>query len=322
MRNKIITFSAILSICVVPVFPADAQDDRAIFIGGASPAGVYHAVGGAICKQVNKGRRRHGVYCFVESTNGSIDNLRAVRNGELEFGVAQSDWQRRAYYGMGLFASYGPFRNLRSVFSVHSESFVLLARKGASIQSFADLKGKRVNMGVSGSATRATMEVLMDAFGLAVGDLALVSDYRGTKISRALCDGTLDAAVYFVGHPNENVDLATSSCGAVLVEISGAPVERLVGGGYYRRAFIPGGMYPGNDKDIETIGADATVVTNADTPDDIVRAVMRAVFANIKSFRKLHPAFVALKADEMADTGQGAPPHPAAVQYFEEAGLR
>ena len=321
MRRNIAALAALL-IFTAPGVSAATEEQRPVFIGAASPTGVYHAVGGAVCRQINKSRRRHGIYCFVETTNGSIDNLQALRAGEFEFGVVQSDWQSRAYHGAGIFEDYGPFKNLRAVFAVHSESFVLLARKGAGIKSFADLRGKRVNAGVAGSASRATMEILMEAFGFSAGDVALASESHGHHVSRALCSGKLDAIVYFFGHPNEDVDSATALCGAVLVEVSGDPVTQLMENNpFYRKAVIPGGLYPGNPVDIKTFGAVATVVTVAETPDEIVRAMVRAVFKNIESFRQLHPAFTLLEKRDMAAADMGAPLHPAAADYYKDEGL-
>ena len=301
---------------------AAEEQQRPVFIGAASPTGVYHAVGGAVCRQINKSRRKHGVYCFVETTNGAIDNLQALRAGEFEFGVVQSDWQSRAYNGTGIFEDYGPFKNLRAVFAVHSESFVLLARKDAGIKSFADLRGKRVNVGPAGSAGRATMDVLIEAFGFSASDFTLTFGAHGHHVARALCNERLDAVVYFLGHPNEDVDSATALCGAVLVEVSGDPVTELVENNlFYREAVIPGGLYPGNPVDVKTFGAVATVVTVADTPDEIVRLMARAVFKNIESFRQLHPAFTLLDKHDMAAAEMGAPLHPAAAAYYKNEGM-
>ena len=83
----------------------------------------------------------------------------------MELGIAQSDWQFHAFEGTGAFKQAGPFDDLRSVFSIHSESFTVIARRGAGIKTFKDLKGKRVNVGNPGSGQRATMEVVLDAFG-------------------------------------------------------------------------------------------------------------------------------------------------------------
>ena len=87
---------------------------------------------GAICRLVNKGRKEHGIRCSAESTGGSVYNLNTIREGELDFGVAQSDWQFHAYNGTSKFAERGAFKKLRAVFSVHPEPFTLVARKDSA----------------------------------------------------------------------------------------------------------------------------------------------------------------------------------------------
>ena len=99
------------------VLPTQAQQ-RFVSIGTGGVTGVYYPTGGAICRLVNKDRKKHGIRCSAESTGGSVYNINTVREGELEFGVAQSDWHH-AYNGTSKFADQGKFSDLRWSFSVH-----------------------------------------------------------------------------------------------------------------------------------------------------------------------------------------------------------
>ncbi|MEX2407956.1 MAG: TAXI family TRAP transporter solute-binding subunit, partial [Rhodovibrionaceae bacterium] len=135
--------------------PAEAQDQRFVSVGTGGVTGVYYPAGGAICRLVNKNRKEHGIRCSVESTGGSVYNVNTIREGELEFGVAQSDIQHKSYHGESeTFADQGPFEDLRAVFSLHPEPFTVVARSDSGIKDFADLKGKRVNIGNPGSGQR------------------------------------------------------------------------------------------------------------------------------------------------------------------------
>ncbi|MEL6291641.1 MAG: TAXI family TRAP transporter solute-binding subunit, partial [Pseudomonadota bacterium] len=82
---------------------AATAQQRFISIGTGGVTGVYYPTGGAICRLVNKDRKKHGIRCSAESTGGSIYNINTIRQGELEFGVAQSDWQYHAYNGTSKF---------------------------------------------------------------------------------------------------------------------------------------------------------------------------------------------------------------------------
>ncbi|MBE3639514.1 TAXI family TRAP transporter solute-binding subunit [Mangrovicoccus algicola] len=300
---------------------ASAQETQFISIGTGGVTGVYYPTGGAICRLVNKSRKEHGIRCAVESTGGSVYNINTIQAGELEFGVAQSDWQYHAYNGSSQFADH-PFPELRAMFSVHPEPFTLLVRADSGIESFEGLKGKRVNVGNPGSGQRATMEVVMDAFGITMDDFALATEYKGSEMAKEICDGNIDAMIYTVGHPAAAIQEATTTCDVNLVDVAGEPIDKLVADNpYYRVATVPGGMYAGNPDDVTTFGVGATFVTSEAVPEEVAYVVAKAVFENLDDFRGLHPAFANLKAEEMVSDGLSAPLHPGAEKAYKELGL-
>jgi TRAP transporter TAXI family solute receptor len=293
-----------------------------ITIGTGGVTGVYYPTGGAICRLVNKDRKEHGIRCTVESTAGSVYNLRNIRAGELDFGVAQSDWQYHAYHGTSVFKDEGAFPDLRAVFSVHPEPFTVVARADAGIRDFDDLKGKRVNVGNPGSGQRATMEVVMEAKGWSMSDFSLASELKSAEQAQALCDNKIDAFVFTVGHPSGSIKEATTTCDTVMVNVTGPTIEKLVNDNpYYSWATIPGGMYRGSPQDTRTFGVRATFVTSSRVSDEVVYNVVKAVFENFDDFKKLHPAFQILKKQEMVQEALSAPLHDGAKRYYQEAGL-
>ena len=315
-----LALGAAIGMTAVPT--AQAQQPTFITIGTGGVTGVYYPTGGAICRMMARTRGEHGIRCGAESTGGSVFNVNAVRNGELEFGVAQSDVQFNAYNGEDKFKEQGANPNLRSVFSIHPEPFTVVARADSGIKNFEDLKGKRVNVGNPGSGQRATMEVLMEQMGWTMDDFSLVSELQANEQSQALCDNNIDAMIYTVGHPNGSIKEATTACDSVLVTVNNDAVEQLVADKpFYRVATIPGGMYRGSDNDTQTFGVGATLVTSADVPDEVVYVLTKSVFENMDQFRSLHPAFANLDPKQMASDGLSAPLHPGAEKYYREAGL-
>src|SRR6476646_7667869 len=128
---------------------ASAQQ-KFVTIGTGGVTGVYYAVGGAVCRLMNKDRAKTGLRCSVESTGGSVFNVNTIKGGELDFGMTQSDIPFNAAKGGAQFkGAANP--DLRAVFSVHPEPFTVLARKDAGVTKFADFKGKRFNIGNPGS---------------------------------------------------------------------------------------------------------------------------------------------------------------------------
>lgn len=299
-----------------------AQQKRFISIGTGGVTGVYYPTGSAICRLLNKERRRHGIRCSVEATGGSIYNLDSVRSGELDFGIAQSDWQFHAFKGSSKFAEKGPDADLRAVFALHPEPVTVLARPDAGIRHITDVKGKRFNIGNVGSGTRGTWEVLEAALGWKRGDLKLATELKSAEMAQALCGDKIDGYFWLVGHPSASTAEAVASCDARLVEVTGPAIDRLVkDNSFYRYATIPGGMYRGNERDIRTYGVGATLVTSARVDESVVYELVMAVFTNFETFKKLHPAFRRLQKEEMARDGLSAPLHPGVEKAFKELGL-
>ncbi|MGM0569462.1 TAXI family TRAP transporter solute-binding subunit [Marinobacter sp.] len=299
-----------------------AQEQRFVTIGTGGVTGVYYPAGGAICRLVNMDRKEHGIRCSVESTGGSVYNLNAIRQGELDLAVAQSDWQYHAYNGTSEFEDEGKDEKLRAVFSLHPEPFTVVASKGSGIKTFEDLEGKRVSVGNPGSGQRATAEVLMEEMGWDMDKFSLAAELKAAEQSQALCDGNIDAFFYTVGHPSGAIKEATTSCDSTIVAVDNDATKTLVDDNpYYRVATIPGGMYRGNDEDVTTFGVAATFVTSSDVDEDVVYEVVKAVFENFDSFKRLHPAFGNLKKEEMVSDALSAPLHKGAEKYYREAGL-
>ena len=317
--KKLTLIAAALALSTTFVSPVAVAQQKFVTIGTGGVTGVYYAAGGAICRLMNKERAKHGIRCSVESTGGSVYNVNTIKAGELDFGVAQSDVQYNAVKGLAQFKDGGAHADLRAVFSVYPEPLTVLARKEAGVTKFEDFKGKRFNVGNPGSGTRDTIATLMVAMGMKTSDFSLTSELKPDEHGAALCDNKIDGFGYVVGSPAANIQDPTTTCGAKLVSIAGPAVDKLVKDyPYFATATIPGGMYPGNPDATKTFGVVASFVSSAKVPDDVVYAMVSAVFDNFDEFKKLHPAFANLDPKDMVKSGMSAPLHPGAIKYYKE----
>jgi TRAP transporter TAXI family solute receptor len=124
--------------------PAAAlAESKTIVIASGGPTDVYYPVSVAICRLFNVKHSFHGYGCKVETSGGSVDNLKKLRAGNVDFAIVQSDWQAHAKNGADLFVDAGPHAELRSVFALYTESFTVLARAKSGIKKFEDLRGKK-----------------------------------------------------------------------------------------------------------------------------------------------------------------------------------
>jgi len=298
-----------------------ASAETFVTIGTGGQTGVYYQVGGAICRLVNRGNKDHDIKC-THTTGGSVANINGIRNGDINMGVAQSDWQYHAYNGTSpdKFPD-GAYEDLRAVFSVHPEPFTVVARADSGIESFEDLKGKRVNLGNPGSGARATFEVVMEKMGWETSDFSLAAELKSAEQAAALCDDKIDAIVFTVGHPSGTIKEATTSCDSKLINVDNDTIKKLADDNdFYAMATIKGGTYRGSDDDITTFGVGATFVTSTDTSDEVVYEMVKAVFDNFRRFKKMHPAFANLEEANMIKNNLSAPLHPGAIKYYKEQG--
>lgn len=324
--KRIALKSTVLGLSVAAVLAGASitaqANEKFVTIGTGGQTGVYYVVGQSICKLVNRGQKDHGIKCTAPSTGGSVANLNAIGNGEQDMGVAQSDWQYHAYNGTAAdkFPN-GANKDLRAVFSVHPEPFTVVARSDSGIKTFADLKGKRVNVGNPGSGARGTMEVVMGKLGWEMGDFKLASELKSAEQSAALCDNKIDAIVFTVGHPSGTIKEATTSCESIIVPVTGPEIDALANDNdYYAKATVVGGTYDGTADDVETFGVGATFVSSTKADEETIYQVVKAVFDNFDRFKKLHPAFANLKEADMITNNLSAPLHPGAVKYYKERG--
>jgi uncharacterized protein len=320
-RNfRCLSVAGVLSVAALAGTPSVAQQ-TIVTVGTGAVTGVYYAAGGAVCFVMNKERKRHGFRCSVESTNGSISNLEALRAGNLQFGIVQSDWQHHAVEGTHRFKDLGADANLRSLFSMHAEAVTVLAGRHAKISQLIDIKGKKINIGNAGSGTRATAMDLFEVLGWKTSDLAYVGGLDPDEHGRALCENQLDGAFYTVGHPSANVSELVNVCGARLLPLAGSTIDKLVKWKpYYAHVAIPAKTYKGQAEAIRTFGVLATAVTSSDTATTAAYEMVKAVFERLDELKRLHPAFAELDAQGMFANGHAAPMHEGALRYYREKG--
>jgi TRAP transporter TAXI family solute receptor len=298
-----------------------AAQPRTVSIGTGSMSGVYQIAGEAICRLVNRDTPHHGVRCTIKGSGGSAHNLEALRQGEIDFAIVQSDVQYHAVKGQGRFKEGGAHKDLRAVFAVYPEPLTVVARDRAGVEKFEDFKGKRFNIGNPGSGTRTTVDMLLASLHMKPEDFLQATELSPDEHGKALCEARIDGFGYVVGSPAANLLEATKTCNARLIPLSGPAIDRLViDYPYFAYTTIAGGTYPANRDPVRSFGVVATFVTSAKAPDDQVYTLVKAVFDNFDEFKKLHPAFAHLSAEHMVKDGLSAPLHPGAAKFYKEKG--
>jgi uncharacterized protein len=293
---------------------------KIVSLGTGELNGVYYPVGRAICDIVDRDINKTDVRCSPEETAGSVYNLDALRSGDLEFGIVQSDVAYAAYNGEGAYADK-PFRELRSVLVLYPEYITILVREGSGIRQIADLAGRRINVGRRGGGAFATWDAIETALGWKNGQRTQVTDLGPRAAGAALCAGEIDASILVVGHPSEMVQTQLGACAINFLAVTGPEIDALVAGApYLRKGTIPGALY-GRAGDTATIGSSAAVMTTANESPKAVAAFAQAIIAEVSDLRTKHPVLANLTLEEIVGGSLAVPLHPAADQVYNEVGL-
>lgn len=292
------------------VLPLHATTPSYLTIGTGALNGVYYPAGGAICRLLNADSANHGLHCAVQSTSGSLTNLKELNQGKIQLVLVQSDVVHHAAKGTGPFVGQPPNDRLRSLFRLHQESLTLIASANSNISTLTDIEGKRVDLGNPGSGERVTSQALLDAMGWQESSFAPVIPSSINNRLEGLCDGTLDAAFMVAGHPNQRIGDLTGRCQARIIPIEGEQIDRLLKTlPYYQRSHISANLYPGQPSDVNTFAVTAELIALDSLPDTEVRTVRDVLTARLKQFTRLHPALTPLTLDSMQAKAE-VPHHP------------
>jgi TRAP transporter TAXI family solute receptor len=144
---------------------------------------------------------------------------------------------------------------------------------------------------------------------------------RQSETTSALCNGTVDANFFVVGHPSKLVSDWLAACPSNFVAIRGPVVDKLISKyPFYTRGFIPTDLYHVSDS-ILSLGPVATLVTSASRDPRMVATIAKAIVTHLAEFKTEHPALAELDAEQMVTHGLAAPLHPAAAAVYKELGL-
>lgn len=286
-----------------------------ITIGTGGVTGTYYPTGGAICKFVNQYKKDSKIRCSVESTDGSLYNINGIKNGELDFGIVQSDIVYQAV------EKDKKSSKLRSVMAIYPELLTLVTKNDSNINNLLDIKGKRINLGNSGSGNETTALTLLKEAGIKKEDLKLAATFNSSEMPDALKNNQIDGYFYMVGHPTANIKDAASSVNIRIIPIEDIFSDSLVKKyPYFSKSIIEAGTYKGQSNDIQTFGVKAVLVTSEDIDENIVYFLVKAILENFDEFKKLHPAYANLTKESLLE-GIAAPLHDGAKRYYEKNGL-
>ena len=136
----------VLAVMMVFALCACGGGDNLTFVTGGEQ-GTYYAFGTVIAQQVSD---KTDTAITAVSGNGSKANVEDLASGGAQLAFCQSDVMSYAYNGTNLFADSGAVKDFSVVAALYMEQ-VQIVTMNPDIKTVADLKGKKVSIGASGS---------------------------------------------------------------------------------------------------------------------------------------------------------------------------
>ncbi len=328
IRNFLFVVAA-FSLLLGSVSTVQAAEERNYLLATASTGGTYYPVGVALATLVKvKLQPKHKIGMSAISSAGSGENVKLLRENEVQFAILQGLYGAYAWEGTGPIASAGPQRNLRSLSMLwqNVEHFTINKKfaKTGTVADLVTMKGESMAMGKKNSGTIGSNKVLLGNLGVDIDkDYKLVYVGYGPSAD-ALQNGQVAGMGTPAGAPVSAVTKAMANMGdeITVLDLTDEQMKKADGGmGLWTRFLIPAGTYPGQTKDIKTIAQPNFLAVRADVDEDAVYQITKTVYENLAFLNAIHGATKAM-AIEKAIAGLPMPLHPGAAKYYTEVGIK
>jgi TRAP transporter TAXI family solute receptor len=329
LKNMLFTLIA-ASLILSPFAGSSAQaaQERNYLLATASTGGTYYPVGVALSTLIKvKLQPKQKIGMSAINSAGSGENVKLLRDNEVQFAILQGLYGSYAWNGTGPIASAGPQRNLRAVSMLwqNVEHFTINKKfaKTGTASDLAGMKGQSMAFGKKNSGTLGSNTVLLKNLGVDVEkDYSLVYVGYGPSAD-ALQNGQVAGMSTPAGAPVSAVTKAVANLGdeIVVLDFTDEQLKKADGGlNLWTRYVIPKGTYPGQAKDIKTIAQPNFLAARADVDEDAVYQITKTVYENLPFLNAIHGATKAM-AIEKAIAGLPMPLHPGAARYYQEVGI-
>ncbi|WNF37374.1 TAXI family TRAP transporter solute-binding subunit [Bacillaceae bacterium IKA-2] len=287
-----------------------------IVTGGTG--GTYYPLGGAVANIINS--NIDNTRSNVESTGGSVANIRLLSDKEAQLAFVSADSAYYAYSGTEFFEGEDVHDGLRAIASLYPEVIQVVTTEAAGVKSFDELVGKRVAVGAAGSGTELSARIVLNAHDISYDDIQ--EDFLSFgEVTTGLQDGHIAAGFVWAGLPTSSiVDLAS------LNKINLLPIQASRMGTilndfpFYNEVVIPANTYNGQTEDIETIAANALLITTSDMDEELVYEITKYLFENVDAIAAAHVRGEDITLETALD-GVAIPLHPGTIRYYEEVGV-
>lgn len=297
---------------------AKGETPDSIIIATGGTSGTYYPLGGGMA-QIFTDKAK--INASAQSTGASVENMRLIKDGQVDIAFTQGDIADYASKGTVMFKDGGAIDNLQAIASLYNETIQIIVAKDSPIKTVEDLKGKRVSVGAPGSGTEANAQQILEIYGMTFDDLGKADRLAFGESASFIQDGTLDAAFVTAGTPTAAVNELAATKGVRVIGLDTDHIGKIIEKyPYYAEQVIPAGTYPGFDEEVKTVAVKAQLAVRAELDETLVYNLTKSLYENLDQLKNVHKKAEEIKP-EAALEGVSLDVHPGAAKYFEEKGI-
>ncbi len=319
---------AVFALGVFSMGTAQALEERNYLLATASTGGTYYPVGVAISTLTKvKLQPKKKIGMSAINSAGSGENIKLLRDNEVQFAILQGLYGYYAWNGAGPLANDGPQKELRAVSMLwqNVEQFTVITDKvkSGTVEDLVGMKGERMALGKKNSGTIGSNAMLLKNLGVDIEkDYKLVHVGYGPSAD-ALQNGQIAGMGTPAGVPTAAVTRAMAAMAqkVTLLNFTDEQAKKADGGlKLWTKFFIPAGTYPNQTKDVTTIAQPNFLAVRADIDEEAVYLITKTIYENLPFLNAIHKATKAMSI-EKAIAGLPMPLHPGAARYYKEIGI-
>lgn len=290
---------------------------RFLSIGTAPPGGAFFVVGGALGEVLNQfGGEQWEV--TAEATQGTLENIRRLDAGDLDFAMANAAITYFAVRGEDGWDKAYP---MRSVMTLAPNVALFITPEGSGVRTIADLKGKRVVVGPAGAGFEYFVKPILNAHGVKYDDFTPLNGPQSQAVDM-MADGSAAAAFLGGAVPTASITQAASSQDIFFIPFDPAVKEELIANyPFFNPATIPAGTYRNQEDGYAGLNVGSMhLITSASVDEELVYQVTKTLYENRQAVVEKHAAGRAINPENVVRP-TGTEFHPGAIRFYEEIGI-
>lgn len=285
----------------------------------AGTTGTIYPLGSAMANLW--GTEIEGLRVNAQASNGGVENLNLMKEGEAHISFATSGIIWEAYNGERGFKDR-KYEDVRIVAGLYYNPNQFVVRENSGVESVGDLKGKKFAPGSIGSTPEVESSIILPAYGINYPDDINANFVGFTEAIDLMRNKQIDGALIQAGLPTAAVTEMTSTADGKLIGIEPEIRKQLMEEyPWYSEMTIPAGTYENQEEDIDTLAIKMMLMADASVDEETIYQMTKVFWENLDQLETTHAIVKQMKVENAVTELAGIPLHDGAKRYYEEIGV-